>query len=122
MPRLPEIPQKEATFHGYCILNTKRFENLQLDNHKCYTNETYQNYESLTSYLYHLPWHKAFNLAEDRGVTYQGIRGCNWKTSQNEPENQFFGLGLTILIFTRLYFRNCFRFIFLKIVRFIISG
>ena len=41
-------------------------------------------------------WHKMFSLAEDWGVTYQGVRGCNWKTSQNEPENQFSGLILTI--------------------------
>ena len=41
--------------------------------------------------------HKTFNLAEDWDVTYQGIMegeagGCNWKTSQNDPENQFYSL------------------------------
>ena len=40
--------------------------------------------------------HKTLSLAEDWGVTYQGVRDRNWKTSQYEPENQFFGLLLTI--------------------------
>ena len=40
--------------------------------------------------------HKAFNLAEDWVVTYQGVREYNWKISQNKPENQFFGLIFTI--------------------------
>ena len=48
------------------------------------------------NYVPPTPWHKMFNLAEGWGVTYQGVRGCNWKTSQNEPKNQFFGLILTI--------------------------
>ena len=29
-----------------------------------------------------------FNLAEVWGVTYQGVKGCNWKTSQNESETR----------------------------------
>ena len=37
-----KIPQK-GPFHRCCIA-TKTFENLELDNHKCYTNDTYHNY------------------------------------------------------------------------------
>ena len=39
------------------------------------------------NYVLPMPYHKMFNLAEDWGVTYQGVRECNWETSQNEPEN-----------------------------------
>ena len=38
----PETPQK-VPLHGCCIA-MKTFENLKLDNHKCYTNETRHDY------------------------------------------------------------------------------
>ena len=55
----PETPKK-GPFHGYCIA-MKTFENLQLDNCKCYTNETYTVMKLI----------KMLNLAEEWGVTHR---------------------------------------------------
>ena len=42
----------------------------------------------LTTIMYH---HKTFNLAKDWGCNSQGVKRCKLKSSQNEPENWFFG-------------------------------
>ena len=98
--RLAETPQKKPHFMDAAYLTRK---NLKIYNSTT-TNATLMRLTKIMNHLlYYLPRHKTFNLAEDWGVSSQGIRECNWKTSQNEPENQFYGLILTILILAKDY-------------------
>ena len=49
---------------------------------------TYAKLMKLTTSMY---LHKKLNLAEDWGVMHRVLRRHKPKTSQNEPENWFFG-------------------------------
>ena len=86
--RLPETPQKRL--HFLELHQTRKYLKIYNLTTANATQMIHQNY------VPHTPQDKMFNLAENWGVTYQGVRGCNLKTSQKEPEKQFFSLISTI--------------------------